>query len=107
VSEAALTGESLPVAKSAQAIAAHSVPLGDRVNMVYRGTIVTGGSGRAVVVATGARTEVGRIQRIEGRCHLRECYLWTNARLRPFYAAKHSRRAETFSWHSAAPVGHQ
>jgi P-type Ca2+ transporter type 2C len=66
VSEAALTGESLPVAKSVEALAARSVPLGDRVNMVYRGTIVTGGSGRAVVVATGARTEVGRIQRLVG-----------------------------------------
>ena len=66
VSEAALTGESLPVAKSAQALGARSVPLGDRVNMVYRGTIVTGGSGRAVVVATGAHTEVGRIQRLVG-----------------------------------------
>jgi len=66
VSEAALTGESLPVAKSTQALGARSVPLGDRVNMVYRGTIVTGGSGRAVVVATGARTEVGRIQRLVG-----------------------------------------
>jgi len=66
VSEAALTGESLPVAKSTQALGARSVPLGDRVNMVYRGTIATGGSGRAVVVATGARTEVGRIQRLVG-----------------------------------------
>jgi Ca2+-transporting ATPase len=42
------------------------VPLGDRANMVYRGTIVTGGSGRFVVVATGAGTEVGRIQRLVG-----------------------------------------
>ena len=66
VSEAALTGESLPVTKSTQTLAARSVPLGDRVNMVYRGTIVTGGSGRAIVVATGAQTEVGRIQRLVG-----------------------------------------
>jgi Ca2+-transporting ATPase len=66
VSEAALTGESLPVTKSTQALGTRSVPLGDRVNMVYRGTIVTGGSGRAVVVATGARTELGRIQRLVG-----------------------------------------
>jgi P-type Ca2+ transporter type 2C len=66
VSEAALTGESLPVTKSAETLAARGVPLGDRVNMVYRGTIVTGGSGRAVVIATGSRTEVGRIQRLVG-----------------------------------------
>jgi Ca2+-transporting ATPase len=66
VSEAALTGESLPVAKSAKALSGRRVPLGDRVNMVYRGTIVTGGSASAVVVATGPRTEVGRIQRLVG-----------------------------------------
>ena len=66
VSEATLTGESLPVTKSIQPLGARNVPLGDRVNMVYRGTIVTGGSGRAVVVATGARTEVGRIHRLVG-----------------------------------------
>ena len=66
VSEAALTGESLPVTKSTETLGTRGVPLGDRVNMVYRGTIVTGGSGRAVVVATGARTEVGRIQRLVG-----------------------------------------
>jgi P-type Ca2+ transporter type 2C len=66
VSEAALTGESLPVTKSADSIRSQSVPLGDRVNMVYRGTIVTGGSGRFIVVAAGANTEVGRIQRLVG-----------------------------------------
>src|SRR4029077_20065981 len=63
VSEAALTGESLPVAKSAQALGARSVPLGDRVNMVYRGTIVTGGSGRAVVVGTDAHIDDRHIQK--------------------------------------------
>lgn len=62
VSEAALTGESLPVAKSAGNLGDGSVALGDRTNMVYRGTIVTGGRAAAVVVATGPRTEVGRIQ---------------------------------------------
>jgi Ca2+-transporting ATPase len=66
VSESALTGESLPVTKSVEAIRSEDVALGDRVNMVYRGTIVTGGSARFVVVATGARTEVGHIQRLVG-----------------------------------------
>lgn len=65
VSEAALTGESLPIMKSLET-AASTAALGDRVNMIYRGTVVTGGSGRFVVVATGARTEVGRIQRLVG-----------------------------------------
>jgi P-type Ca2+ transporter type 2C len=64
VSEAALTGESLPVAKSVERLRRTDVALGDRVNLVYRGSIVTGGSGTAIVVATGARTEVGRIHRL-------------------------------------------
>lgn len=64
VSEAALTGESLPVAKSVVPLRRHDVALADRVNMVYRGSMVTGGSATAIVVATGARTEVGRIHRL-------------------------------------------
>jgi P-type Ca2+ transporter type 2C len=64
VSEAALTGESLPVTKSVAPLARAEVPLGDRVNMVHRGSVVTGGSGTAIVVATGGRTEVGRIHRL-------------------------------------------
>jgi Ca2+-transporting ATPase len=63
VSEAVLTGESLPVDKTLQIVAA-ACPLGDRRNMVYRGTVVTGGSGTAVVVATGMATELGRIQQL-------------------------------------------
>ena len=59
-SEAALTGESLPVAKQVTAVAGEAV-LGDRDNMVYSGTAATYGRGRAVVVATGVHTEMGRI----------------------------------------------
>ena len=58
--EAPLTGESLPVAKSPKPIDA-AASLGDRVNMLYAGTVATYGRGRAVVVATGMDTEVGRI----------------------------------------------
>ena len=58
--EAALTGESLPVTKDTQVIK-EDVPLGDRQNMVFSGTAVTYGHGRAVVTATGMRTEMGRI----------------------------------------------
>ena len=64
VDESALTGESVPVAKRADVILAPDTPLGSRINMVYRGAIVTGGSARAIVVATGAATEVGHIQRM-------------------------------------------
>jgi Ca2+-transporting ATPase len=58
--EAPLTGESVPVAKETQAIDA-DVGLGDRRNMLFASTVATYGRGRAVVVATGMATEVGRI----------------------------------------------
>ncbi len=66
VDESALTGESVNVTKTAEMVADRSVALGDRVNMVYRGTVVTGGAALAVVVATGGETEIGRIQRLIG-----------------------------------------
>src|SRR5687767_3555063 len=58
--EAALTGESLPVTKDPEPID-DDVPLGDRQNMLFSGTAATYGHGRAVVTATGMRTEMGRI----------------------------------------------
>jgi Ca2+-transporting ATPase len=58
--EAALTGESLPVTKDLAPIS-EEVPLGDRHNMVFSGTAATYGHGKAVVTATGMRTEMGRI----------------------------------------------
>jgi Ca2+-transporting ATPase len=60
VSEAALTGESLPVSKCVEPLG-EAAGLGDRRNMVFAGTVVTYGRGRAVVTATGMHTEVGRI----------------------------------------------
>ncbi|MGH7251277.1 MAG: HAD-IC family P-type ATPase, partial [Nitrospiraceae bacterium] len=60
--EAALTGESTPVDKTAKVLADKTeVAIADRRNMVFLGTNVTAGNGRAVVVATGTRTELGRI----------------------------------------------
>lgn len=58
--EAALTGESVPVRKVAGVLPA-GCPLGDRRNLVYAGTTITRGRVKAVVVATGMNTEVGRI----------------------------------------------
>lgn len=66
VNESALTGESLPVAKDAGASIPVEAPLAERRSMVFRGTGVTGGSGIAVVTATGAATEIGRIQALLG-----------------------------------------
>jgi Ca2+-transporting ATPase len=59
--EAALTGESLPVSKDPEAVDGDDVPLGDRHDMLFSGTAATYGHGRAVVTATGMRTEMGRI----------------------------------------------
>ena len=58
--EAALTGESLPVAKDIEPIS-DEAGVGDRDNMIFSGTAVTYGHGKAVVVATGMQTEMGRI----------------------------------------------
>ena len=64
IEEAALTGESVPVNKLIAALSlgdAKDVPLGDRKNMVYMGSTVVYGRGRAVVTATGMDTEMGKI----------------------------------------------
>lgn len=60
VNEASLTGESTPVSKIAEPLPRQTF-LGDRKNMVYMGTSVAGGRGKAVVIATGMATELGKI----------------------------------------------
>ncbi|MEK6640191.1 MAG: HAD-IC family P-type ATPase, partial [Nitrospirota bacterium] len=61
VQEASLTGESTPVQKHAGVVAGADVPLADRTNMAFMGTIAVSGKARALVVATALRTELGRI----------------------------------------------
>jgi len=60
VDESAFTGESEPVSKNPEVVD-QNTPVADRKNMVYMSTSVTGGRGRAVVVATGMRAEIGKI----------------------------------------------
>ncbi len=62
VDESALTGESIPVAKTVDALLLANAPLSDRTNMVYMGTLVLSGRGLAIVVATGRHSEMGSIQ---------------------------------------------
>lgn len=64
VEEAALTGESLPVTKMREALSSadgKEVPLGDRKNMVYMGSTVVYGRGKAVITGTGMNTQMGKI----------------------------------------------
>ncbi|HCC3243554.1 TPA: cation-translocating P-type ATPase [Legionella pneumophila] len=65
VNEAPLTGESIPVAKNLDVCTAKT-PLADRKNMVFMGTSVADGTGRALVVATGMQTEMGHIAKMLG-----------------------------------------
>ena len=64
VEESALTGESLPVEKQKEVLPDEDLSVGDRTNMVYAGTTMTYGRGRAVAVATGMHTEFGGIAQL-------------------------------------------
>ena len=59
--EAALTGESVPINKTDDVIEKENVALGDRKNMIYMGSVIVYGRGKAVITATGMDTEMGKI----------------------------------------------
>lgn len=75
VDESALTGESLPVIKDTAPLDKEDVPLGDRINMLYMGTLVTSGLGKAVVVGVGESTELGMIQALVNSSERRQAPL--------------------------------
>lgn len=65
IDESPLTGESVPISKSSDALKEEK-PVADRTNILYKGTAVSGGTGRAVVYATGMQTELGSISALVG-----------------------------------------
>ncbi len=61
IDESSLTGESVAVDKNSNELSEHNIPLGDQYNMAFKGTLVSNGRAKCVVIATGMQTELGKI----------------------------------------------
>ena len=108
--EASLTGESLPITKDARAELADDAPIGDRSTMLFTGTSVMRGKGRALVVATGKGTELGKLSTLmssqeQGKTPLEEKLdnfgkrvLWACLAISAFMFAQGMIRGKA-SWH--------
>ncbi len=72
IEEASLTGESLPVQKNAASILEKNIPLGDRMNTAFMGTLVSYGRGRGVVTGTGMHTQLGLIAEMLSNVNVEE-----------------------------------
>ncbi|MBL7742818.1 MAG: cation-translocating P-type ATPase [Chitinophagaceae bacterium] len=64
IDESALTGESVPAEKDDRVLKDVDLPLGDRINMAFKSTLITNGRAKGIVVATGMQTEIGLIARM-------------------------------------------
>lgn len=67
ISEAALTGESVPAEKQSETLSEPGLSLGDRSNMAYKSTLIVSGKGKGLVVGTGMQTEIGKIAGLLGK----------------------------------------